>query len=211
MKVWLPSVLLLIWLAFSALFSVSLNEEIYFYAQQRSGVNAENCGLDDAERMAFNQNVCKYLAGREDQIEGLSETARSHMTDVKRLFDLSRWILKISFALAVVTFVILPAREKARFPRALCVSGAVFIGAMAAVGAFAAFRFDSLFTAFHRLVFSNDNWLLDPAEDVLIRVMPAEFFQRMALYTGIAACLFTVIAWAASLAVRSILRRMKEL
>ena len=48
--------------------------------------------------------------------------------------------------------------------------------------------FDSLFTAFHRLLFSNDLWLLDPKTDLLIRICPESMFAEMAgIVGGIAA------------------------
>jgi integral membrane protein (TIGR01906 family) len=40
--------------------------------------------------------------------------------------------------------------------------------------------FDGLFTAFHRIAFTNDGWLLDPRTDLLIRLMPTELFIRLA-------------------------------
>lgn len=41
--------------------------------------------------------------------------------------------------------------------------------------------FDSLFIAFHRLAFDNDGWLLDDRTDLLIRLMPTDFFISLAL------------------------------
>ena len=36
--------------------------------------------------------------------------------------------------------------------------------------------FEGLFITFHRVFFTNDLWLLDPQKDLLIQLMPAEFF-----------------------------------
>ena len=44
--------------------------------------------------------------------------------------------------------------------------------------------FDSLFVLFHRLSFSNSLWLLNPRTDLLIRLMPTDFFIH---YAGILA------------------------
>ena len=43
--------------------------------------------------------------------------------------------------------------------------------------------FDSLFTAFHRLMFTNDDWMF-PAGDLLITLMPVTFFTRYAAIGG---------------------------
>ena len=40
--------------------------------------------------------------------------------------------------------------------------------------------FNSLFLAFHRVVFTNDLWLLDPSKDLLIQLMPEPFFRAYA-------------------------------
>lgn len=41
--------------------------------------------------------------------------------------------------------------------------------------------FSSLFLAFHRAAFRNDLWLLNPATDLLIRLMPVRFFTALIL------------------------------
>ena len=40
----------------------------------------------------------------------------------------------------------------------------------------AAVNFEGLFYAFHRLLFRNDLWLLDPQKDLLLQLMPLPFF-----------------------------------
>ena len=37
--------------------------------------------------------------------------------------------------------------------------------------------FSAMFVGLHRLLFANDNWLLDPATDILIRMMPQTLFE----------------------------------
>ena len=44
--------------------------------------------------------------------------------------------------------------------------------------------FDSLFILFHKVAFTNDLWLLDPRTDLLIRLMPIEFFISYAAIIG---------------------------
>ena len=44
--------------------------------------------------------------------------------------------------------------------------------------------FDSLFVLFHKVAFTNDLWLLDPRTDLLIRLMPIEFFISYAAIIG---------------------------
>ena len=44
--------------------------------------------------------------------------------------------------------------------------------------------FDDLFFRFHEVAFTNDLWLLDPSTDLLIRLMPIEFFISYAAIIG---------------------------
>ena len=44
--------------------------------------------------------------------------------------------------------------------------------------------FGSLFILFHKVAFTNDLWLLDPRTDLLIRLMPIEFFVSYAAIIG---------------------------
>ena len=42
--------------------------------------------------------------------------------------------------------------------------------------------YDRFFTAFHRLAFTNDLWLLNPRTDLLIRLMPEGLFMDLGLW-----------------------------
>jgi integral membrane protein (TIGR01906 family) len=43
-------------------------------------------------------------------------------------------------------------------------------------------NFDKSFTAFHKLFFNNDYWLLDIKSDPIINIMPQEFFFHSAIF-----------------------------
>lgn len=55
---------------------------------------------------------------------------------------------------------------------------------LAALMVWGAVDFDSLFILFHRLAFTNDLWLLNPETDLLIRLMPTDFFVHYAALIG---------------------------
>jgi integral membrane protein (TIGR01906 family) len=38
-------------------------------------------------------------------------------------------------------------------------------------------NFDGLFEKFHELLFTNDLWLLNEKEDILLKLMPEAFFE----------------------------------
>ena len=68
---------------------------------------------------------------------------------------------------------------------------ALAVGAMAT---YIALDFEGAFIAMHRLLFTNDLWLLDPRTDLLICLMPEEMFISLAVRLG----LYVIPAWAAA-------------
>ena len=103
------------------------------------------------------------------------------MEDCYRLFVLLRRVLAAAAVAAVILLV--AARllcGYGNWGRAALLGALAFVAAIAALGAWGVVDFDSLFTAFHRLLFTNDLWLLDPRTDLLIRICPQSMFMTMA-------------------------------
>ena len=69
--------------------------------------------------------------------------------------------------------------------------------------AWAVFRFDNFFTAFHRVLFSNNNWQLDPQTDMLIRLMPTSFFRNLGIKLVLAVSAMTLASLTAAVIMRS--------
>lgn len=200
---YLAAFFLTLWVFLTALFSVGLNDEIYNLAQMRSGVTEESSSVTAEDRLALNQDVAKYLSGRSDSIEGLSERAQAHMQDVRALLNRARIGMYVLMGLTLVFAV---PSEKARLPRAFARTAGGVIAISAVLGIFAATRFHGAFETFHRLFFDNSLWLLNPEEDALIRVMPEKFFMNMALGVGISAVLRCLLACAVLYMVRLVLK-----
>ena len=106
------------------------------------------------------------------------------MADCRNLIGLAgtlRWI-NGGLALLLAAAGVLLRKRKA-------FSGGMFTGLGAAalvfsgIAAWALADFDGLFVTFHRVAFTNEGWLLDPRTDLLIRLMPLNFF--ITLGTGI--------------------------
>lgn len=155
------------------------NEPLMTRAFERFGRSSL---LTEAQGPPAAQAVTGYLSGRQDTLShpGLpSFTQREtlHMQDVRHLVRCARllpWVYAGTVLVGVVLF--LPKRGGCALLHGFWLGVALFLGAAAALGLWAALSFDSLFILFHRLLFSNDLWLLDPAEDLLIGLMPTPFF-----------------------------------
>ena len=105
-----------------------------------------------------------------------------HMADCRKLIRLAE-ILRLVFWLLgmmiVIAGILMPKRRKG-IARGVII-GLVSAGAVGTVLLiWGVIDFDGLFTAFHRIAFTNDGWLLDPRTDLLIRLMPTELFIRLA-------------------------------
>jgi len=74
---------------------------------------------------------------------------------------------------------LLQNRKKAR--RCAWLAPLVLLAPLGAFALWAAVDFDGAFTFFHRLLFTNDLWLLDPRTDLLIRICPQSMFAAMGL------------------------------
>ena len=104
-----------------------------------------------------------------------------HMADVQGLFALCR---RIGLGCAGTIILIgLALRKKMPwhvFRRTLL----AILAAVTTVILLACIDFNSLFVLFHKVAFTNELWLLNPQTDLLIRLMPIEFFISYAAIIG---------------------------
>ena len=110
-----------------------------------------------------------------------NQKEQQHMEDVQDLFRLCRFVAWVGWG--VVLFGRLSARRKLDwriFRRTLV----AILGIVTAIIVLACIDFNSLFVLFHKVAFTNDLWLLDPQTDLLIRLMPIEFFISYAAIIG---------------------------
>ena len=106
---------------------------------------------------------------------------QQHMADVQDLFGLCRWIgWGCTGAVVLIGLALRKNMHWRTFRRTLL----VILGIVTAVSALACIDFDSLFVLFHKVAFTNDLWLLNPQTDLLIRLMPIEFFVSYAAIIG---------------------------
>jgi integral membrane protein (TIGR01906 family) len=146
--------------------------------------------VDPKEYPALAQMITAYLTGRAGSMqttlaihgeprEAFNEKELTHMRDVRALLALC---LKVALACGLVAVLCL-ALACVRFSGLrkslarvyLRVGPAVLILA-GILAVWAAIDFDGLFRIFHKLLFTNNLWLLDPRTDLLLQLMPTAFF-----------------------------------
>lgn len=113
-----------------------------------------------------------------------NQKEQHHMADVQDLFRLCRKIAYGSLAVyAVLRLIQLAWCPKLNYRLIHAILLIELILTLIVVTQ-AVTNFDSLFVQFHKLAFTNDLWLLDPRTDLLIRLMPIEFFISYAAIIG---------------------------
>ena len=189
-----------------AVLEIGTNETLYFELQTRAGL-PESAGISAEALEKLDVHLASCLRGREDWnvewlnpeggplrvvVDGVEQDAFNareiqHMEDCQRLFDLLR-TLRLSLAIAAALLVLLslilewkekPARAGSVAP--VWIASLILIVPLAIFGVWAALDFNSAFNFFHRLLFTNDLWLLNPATDLLIRICPSSMFAGMGL------------------------------
>lgn len=167
-------------------------------------------GLPDEEYPEMGRMITEYLTGKRDTFQHYFTDAEgnlavcfqpheaNHMADCRELIrktGILRWILAGAALFLLAVGIVL--RKYRNNYTAGMIAGFGFTALMC-VGllAWGLVSFDSLFTAFHRLLFTNDGWILDARTDMLVRLMPTSFFVSL----GIKLLLACTAAAAASLA-----------
>ncbi len=117
-----------------------------------------------------------------------------HMADVRKIFDFTRYAAA-AIALFITALFFMVDIEK-RFAYLLYLTRAGLIGValiVAFLGLLVTLDFSKYFVVFHEIFFDNDLWLLNPATDVLIQMLPEVFFRDIALaIVGLSLILATI-------------------
>ena len=160
--------------------------------EMRRHAPPETTGLPETEYTGVGRMTAGYLTGREETFQYVFSDAEgrrfvcfqpheaAHMADCRGLIGLAgrlRWIAAAAALLPAAAGAVLRRRRPfaGGMLAGLCGAAAVFTG----ITVWALADFDGLFVTFHRLAFTNDGWLLDPRTDLLIRLMPVNFFVTL--------------------------------
>ena len=189
----------------TALHAVGTDADLYYREQTAAHVLPE-AGISDEDLRALDGELASYLAGRENELTlplesepdgytvltmqvfgelrpAFNEREMTHMRDCFGLFALLRKgrgrLVPWAVLLIVGGAYLLRSRAPAR--RAAWLAVLVPLVPLGAFAAWAALDFDAAFTFFHKMLFTNDLWLLDPRTDLLIRICPARMFMAMGL------------------------------
>ncbi|MBR5960640.1 MAG: DUF1461 domain-containing protein [Clostridia bacterium] len=152
----------------------------------------EATGLPESAYPGVGRMTAAYLTGQEENFQYIWSDEKdrgyfcfqaheaAHMADCRELIGLAgtlRWVTgAAALLLAGAGFLL---RKRGAFAggmmTGLCAAGLLFAG----IAVWALVNFDGLFVTFHRIAFTNEGWLLNPRTDLLIRLMPVNFFVSL--------------------------------
>ena len=131
-------------------------------------------------------NVRIIRDGQPYKLYSEDEKQIQHLKDVKALFRLDYKVLLGSLLFALIYVIALVWRKKIRYLAWGMIGGGIItLLLMLALGVGIITGFDQLFWDFHLISFSNDFWLLDPAQDVLIMMFPDGFWFDVIVYVAV--------------------------
>lgn len=196
------------WIWGASLFLIIILGSIFFHSFNRSYYKVQYEKLNTAETMGISSNelstgtgvLLDYIVDHRDNLDYeldsgvpfFNQREIDHMVDVKDLYLGARIVLIISIVVFIVLGIIYSLdglksllfifRES--FRHAFVLFGLILI----LIGAYALIDFNGFWTNFHHLFFRNDLWLLNPATDRLIQMVPLPFFTQLVF-----SILFTIL------------------
>jgi integral membrane protein (TIGR01906 family) len=180
-------------LLLTSIFLCAFDRAFYQSAYEKLGVAAD-AGLSESDLMLATDALLDYCSGKRADLNVVAvvsgeqrpvfvEREIAHMADVRTL-ALAAKKVQIGLFVAFAAFLAVALKLKPRgqnLYKPLLVGLVAGIALMAAVGVYAAVDFDAFWTRFHLLLFTNDLWLLDPMDSVLINMVPQAFFFSLVM------------------------------
>jgi len=199
----LSSFFLCVALLLTSVFLCVYDRNFYRNTYAKLGI-AQSVGMSEEDLTRATDALLQYCQGERPDLtvsaavrgqtrQVFNEREIEHMADVRTLAltaEKVQWVLYALFG-ALLLFGILWGKfrlQKLFLP--LLYGFLIGLAFIAAIGLFAAIDFDTFWTMFHHVFFTNSLWLLDPATSILINMVPQEFFfalvMRILLYFGTA-------------------------
>jgi len=181
-------------------------------------------GLPEDEYPEMGRMIADYLTGKrldfqytyEDEdkkeITCFQPHEAAHMADCRGLIrtaGILRWVL---FAAALVFFAagIFLREHRKKFLTGIVMGFAAAAAVFGAVLLWGLINFDGLFITFHKAVFNNDGWLLNPETDMLIRLMPTPFFVSMGIRVLLAVAAAALASFSAARTVQLAMEKKEQ-
>lgn len=183
---------------FILLLSVELNtfnEEYYKKSFVKNNVETVT-GKSLNELMDIADDLLDYLkdeSGEEILKSNFNGREILHMMDVKLLFKYGYILKDISLIIILVsTFYFVFKGKVETLGKTLFYGIFIWWGAIILLFILSLNDFNRYFTYFHLIFFNNDLWILNPKTDLLIQMLPEDFF--MGIFKNIVLLFFAILS-----------------
>ena len=166
----------------SAAVIITLNFRPLFYMDMNHYHLSEATGYSNEEiRQNYNAlidyNSVFYRGNLEFPTLPMSEPARIHFEEVKRIFVVIQLMFPITL---VISFLGIWSLKKQK-PAYLKLTSILTLALPALLGILIGLNWDQFFIKFHELFFNNDYWIFNEDTDPIILLLPDGFFMHCAL------------------------------
>lgn len=173
-----------------------------FYTKQHNQILiygnhiSDHIGISDSQLQELTSFTLDYLndpnatLDKQMNIKGeirevYTDDEKAHMVDVRKLNLGSVYLGIFSFVVFSTAFIIYILKYKNELYflyKSYLKTLAYTLGIFSILGIWIFMDFDSFWTFFHHIFFSgNDLWLLDLRKDILIMIVPPEFFNNLVI------------------------------
>ena len=186
----IASALLILALLVGCVSVFAFNNDFYKEEYRKYGT-ADYVGVSEDNLFEATDTLLDYLKDERDDIELLSDQGDSyysereklHMVDVKALYQtccaLAWTFLFVGAGILAVVVVVRKRDAFLQIVKGFNRASIAILAFFAFIGIAAAVDFSTFWVNFHRLFFTNDLWLLDPANSRMIRMYEESFFFDM--------------------------------
>ena len=180
-------------------FEIGIYSDFGWYEKEYEKYNVtEDLEMKMDDVMDVTEEMMAYLRGDREGLvvwttvngekqEFFNDREKAHMVDVQNLF-LGGLTLRFSAIIVLVIslsgLIFTKGNWKRILPKSFLTGLGAFLVISGGLGVFCASDFNKYFFLFHEIFFDNDLWLLDPATDLMIRMLPEGFFFDMVIRIG---------------------------
>lgn len=156
-------------------------ENSYYHNFHEKYQISESSGLEKEWIEDASNGLVKFLKnGETSEIDNFfNEKEITHMKDVYTLFKLDRFVYKTLLVFSIfitLVYILIGKSDIILYIRKYFLK--VYFGIVVFFAVLAG-TFSSSFVYFHEIFFTNDLWILDYETDLMIRILPEEFFLNM--------------------------------
>ncbi len=124
------------------------------------------------ERTEF--QIYADVNGKEQYVFNVKE--QRHMKDVKKLIGNGNFISVAGSLMLCLLYLWLYKKDKSALWKMYKISAGIFTACVVASLLICIIDFNAGFNVFHEVLFTNDLWILNPSKDILLMLMPLQFF-----------------------------------